>query len=82
MENPHLLQHEFFTDFLMAVLHLAEELAPREDLSGLPPSDLDHLKGDIKRAYSLLVRQWLHYMQYLKTHCPSSFLPGVANQPF
>ncbi len=82
MENPSLLEHEFFTDLLMAVLHLAEELVCREDLSRLPPSDLAHLKGDIKRAYSLLVRQWLHYMQYLKTHYPYLFSLALRTNPF
>jgi hypothetical protein len=59
LENPILLEHESFTELLRAVFHLTEELAAREDLGNLPDSDYKHLAGDIKRAYVLLVHQWL-----------------------
>jgi len=52
LENPVMLEHESFTDVLIAVFHLNEELKNRNDLQSLPEPDLLHLKGDIKRAYS------------------------------
>ena len=65
LENPVLLEHESFTELLRAVFHLAEELAYREDVTKLPPSDLGHLAFDMKRAYTLLVSEWLDYMKHL-----------------
>ena len=82
LENPILLEHETFTDLLRAVFHLAEELAYREDLSELPASDLGHLVFDIKRAYVLLVAEWLDYMLYLKTHFPYLFSLALRTNPF
>jgi hypothetical protein len=82
LENPVLLEHESFTEVLRAVFHLAEELAHRRDLSGLPDSDKRHLSGDIKRAYGLLVHQWLDYMKYLKEHYPYLFSLAMRTNPF
>jgi len=82
MENPNLSEHESFTDMLMAVFHLSEELKARVDLSGLPKTDLDHLTIDIKRAYSLIVRQWLYYMKHLKEDYPYLFSLAVRTNPF
>ncbi len=82
LENPILLEHETFTDLLRAVFHLAEELSYREDLSDLPASDLGHLVFDIKRAYVLLIAEWLDYMLYLKTHFPYLFSLALRTNPF
>ncbi len=45
LANPNLLEHDSFTDLLWAVFHLMEELIHREDVTTLPDSDLDHIKG-------------------------------------
>jgi len=82
LENPNLLEHEAFTDLLWAVTHLTEELAFRERLSGLPQSDLDHLSGDIKRAYLLLIREWIQYLQHLHQSYPYLFSLSVRTNPF
>jgi hypothetical protein len=82
LENPTLLEHEFFTDLLRAVFHLAEELGSREDFQTLPPTDTAHLGGDIKRVYLLLVRQWLEYMEYLKNNYPYLFSLAMRTNPF
>ena len=82
LENPTLLEHEAFTELLRAVFHLTEELAAREDVSQLPDTDREHLAGDIKRAYVLLVRQWLDYMRYLKDNYPYLFSLAVRTNPF
>ena len=60
LQNPNLFEHDTFTDLLWAVCHLTEELEARENLEGLPRSDLNHLEMDIQRAFGLLVREWLH----------------------
>jgi hypothetical protein len=82
VENPTLLEHESFTDLLMAVFHLTEELIHREKLGDLPESDMVHLAGDIKRVYGMLVNQWLDYMRYLKTNYPYLFSLAMRTNPF
>jgi hypothetical protein len=82
LENPSLLEHESFTDLLRAVFHLTEELAHRDDLAQLPETDYAHLSGDIKRAYVLLVGQWLQYMKHLKDYYPYLFSLAMRTNPF
>ena len=82
LENPILLEHESFTEVLRAVFHFTEELTARESLKNLPPSDYDHLSADIKRAYTLLVHQWLDYMKYLKDNYPYLFSFAMRTNPF
>ena len=82
LENPNILEHETFTDLLRAVFHLTEELVARNDFGKLPVSDFDHLAGDIKRAYILLVHEWLDYMKYLKNNYPYLFSLAMRTNPF
>jgi hypothetical protein len=82
MENPNLLEHESFTDMLLAVSHLGEELSVRKDLTHISPKDTDHLSGDIKRAYIALVGEWLNYMHHLKTEYPYLYSLSVRTNPF
>ena len=82
LENPVLLEHETFTELLRAAFHLTEELASRDDLKTLPDSDYEHLAGDIKRAYTLLVSDWLEYMRYLKDNYPYLFSLAMRTNPF
>jgi hypothetical protein len=82
LENPNLLEHDTFTDLLWAVFHLAEELAFRTDVHTLPQTDYQHLTGDIKRAYSLLVLEWLAYMHHLRTNYPYLFSLAIRTNPF
>lgn len=82
LENPVLLEHEHFTEILRSVFHLTEELANRADTGQLPDTDLTHLSGDIKRAYRLLIDQWLNYMIYLRSNYPYLFSLAVRLNPF
>lgn len=82
LENPNLLEHESFSELLWAVFHLTEELASRDDFSDLPQTDLDHLSGDIKRAYVLLISQWMAYMQHLQVDYPYLFSLAIRTNPF
>ena len=82
VENPTLLEHETFTELLMAVFHLTEELLHREKLGHLPESDMVHIAGDIRRVYGMLVKQWLDYMRYLKTNYPYLFSLAMRTNPF
>ncbi len=73
LRNPILLEHESFTNLLWAVFHLTEELAMRKSLKKLTANDLSHLSGDIKRAYNLLVLEWLGYLKHLEKAYPYLF---------
>lgn len=82
LENQNLLEHDTFTDLLWAVFHLDDELDHREVFDNLPSADMDHLSVDIKRAYTLLVIEWLAYMKYLKSDYPFLFSLAVRTNPF
>jgi len=82
LENPNLLEHESFTNLLWAVFHLTEELTLRRSLKELPETDYQHLAGDMKRAYHLLIVEWLNYMKHLKTDYPYLFSLAVRTNPF
>ncbi len=62
LENPTLFEHETFTELLRAVFHLDEELRSRKNIKTLSEKDAQHIINDIKRAYNLLVYEWLDYI--------------------
>ncbi len=82
VENPMVFEHETFTDLILAVDHLDEELKARDNLTCLPAPDLAHLAKDMQRVYSLLVPEWLKYMEYLKIHYPYLFSLAIRKNPF
>jgi len=82
LENPNLLEHEAFTELLWAVFHLTEELAVREELQQLTEADGNHIARDIRRAYTILIIEWLSYMKHLKNDYPYLFSFAVRTNPF
>ena len=76
------MEHESFTDLLLAIFHLTGELARRPSLEGLPRSDMTHLAVDIGRTYRLLVLEWLDYMRYLKRSYPYLYHLAMRTNPF
>ena len=82
LENPVLMEHQSFTDLLRAVFHLTEELAYRSSFEDVPKPDANHLAGDIKRSYHLMVAEWIIYMKYLKNNYPFLFSLAVRTNPF
>lgn len=82
LENPNLLEHERFTDLLWATFHLTEELEARQSFEGIPDSDLAHLAGDIQRVYHHLAREWVWYVEHLKSNYPFLFSLVIRMQPF
>lgn len=82
LANPNLLEHETFSDLLWAVFHLAEEVEWRQDITRLTAADQTHLAGDITRVYSLLLGQWLLYMEHLQEDYPYLFSLAVRTNPF
>lgn len=82
LENPSLLEHEAFSDLLRSIFHFREELVQRKHLENLGPADAAHLEGDAKRAYGLLIHQWLHYMSHLAAFYPYLFSLAARRNPF
>lgn len=82
LENPVLVEHEEFTELLLAVFHLTDELTSREEIEDLPRSDIEHLVGDINRAYGLLIGQWFIYLRHVKGQYPYLYSLAVRKNPF
>jgi hypothetical protein len=82
LENPNLLEHEDFTDLLWAVFHLMDELSHRDRLRNLPVSDTAHLAGDMRRAYTAAMLQWVDYMKHLNHQYPYLFSLAIRSNPF
>ncbi|MFC1517903.1 hypothetical protein ACFL5G_05070 [Candidatus Margulisiibacteriota bacterium] len=80
MENPSLHEHETFSDMLMALFHLTEEVLRRSDLKNNDKEDQGHLLNDIKRLYIYLARLWIEYMQHLKDNYPYLYLYNIKNR--
>ena len=81
LQNPTLLEHEGFTNVLWAVFHLAEELDHRTDFTALPKSDVIHLNGDLRRAYSAAAVAWLDHAHHLQMKYPYLFSLLVRTNP-
>ena len=73
IDNPNVLEHELFSDLLLSVFHLSEELESRPSLTNLPARDHAHINEDIKRANRNLLIQWLDYMRHLQSNYPYLF---------
>jgi len=82
IENPVLIEHERFSDVLLALFHLMDELNSRGNFAGLPQTDLNHISGDFNRAYERLSLQWIDYLDHLKTHYPYLFSLAARQNPF
>lgn len=82
LENPSLMEHESFTNLMMSLFHLAEELSARHEILQLSEPDQTHITADIRRAYRHLVFEWLAYMKYLKNNYPYLFSFAMRTNPF
>jgi hypothetical protein len=80
--NPNLLEHDSFTELLLAVSHLTDELLHRTSFENLPQRDYEHLMGDINRSYSRLITEWLAYMNHLKRNYPYLYSIALRTNPF
>lgn len=82
LENPNLLEHDIFTDMLLAVFHMTEEMIARNDFTCLPTADTAHLIIDITRAQKTLLVQWLGHMEHLHAEYPYLYSLEVRRNPF
>jgi len=85
ISNPALLEHDTFSDLLMALFHLREELELRgvtEDHDLMKDHVLDHLRIDINRAYRNLSIEWVDYMKHLKDQYPFLYVTAIMKNPY
>jgi hypothetical protein len=83
VSNQSLLEHERFSELLWAVLHVQEEVAARGGLGveDPPQEDVDHLSGDVGRAYVKLLREWIDYMEHLSRDYPYLYSLAARTNP-
>ena len=71
--------YQFISD--LGTDDLIEELDARDDLTRSPKSDVEHLKGDVTRAYRCLFVEWVHYMRHLHDNYPFLFSFAMRTNP-
>ena len=81
ISNENLLQHEIFTDLLMSVVNLRDELDFIENNKN-SEIDINHLKNDIIRVYKNITIQWVHYLEYLNKFYPFLYNNAIRVNPF
>lgn len=84
ISNPTLLEHETFSELLIAVNHLHDEMTLRsklKDVNGYKP-DYRHWKTDIERVYALSALQWIRYIEHLKEDYPFLYNAARVTNPF
>ena len=82
VQNPNLYEHESFTELILAVFHIYEELSKREALNNLPNKEYEHLSNDLDSAFIKIVYEWLYYMRNLKKEYPYLFAIELRDSPF
>lgn len=82
VENPVFLEGERTADLMQALFHLSEELSDRCGFTCLPPTDIAHLNGDVKRVYQWLLKVWLSHMEYLAGKYPYLLSLSLRKSPF
>ena len=81
ISNGSLLEHETFTEMLMTIMHLKEELDTRycEDIEEY---EIKHIEKDLMDVYKYLTIEWAEYMKYLSINYPSLYCKALINNPF
>ncbi|MGL5151231.1 MAG: hypothetical protein ACRC7N_11735, partial [Clostridium sp.] len=79
--NENILEHETFTDILMALMHLRDELILIK-YRETSEYDICHIKGDATRVYVALTTQWIEYLEHLRINYPYMYNGAVKISPF
>lgn len=84
ISNPTLLEHENFSELLIAVNHLHDEMSLRSKLKESPSfkPDYSHWKTDVERVYNLSAIQWIRYIEHLKADYPFLYNAARVTNPF
>ena len=70
LQNPNFLEKASFSNLLLSIFHLDEELELRKDLNKITDKDFEHIIGDIDRVYCRLTYEWILYLEYLNKNYP------------
>lgn len=81
ISNENILEHEAFSDLLMPLMHLRDELIFLQNKT-LTKDDSIHLKGDIQRVYKALTAEWIDYLYHLKEFYPYQYSGAIKFNPF
>lgn len=81
MSNDNILEHETFTDLLMSIMHLRDELIFMKNNNKDENSTI-HLQVDITRVYKNITMQWVKYLYHLEKFYPYLYKNAIQVNPF
>lgn len=81
ISNESILQHQIFTDLLMSVIHLRDEIIFIEKDKGLE-LNINHVENDVIRVYKNISIQWISYLEYLQKSYPFLYNNAIRVNPF
>lgn len=82
IENPTIHERDNFSELLLSMMHLIDELDYRKTFKDLPESDYIHLFYDIDRVYSKLIYEWVRYLEYTYKNYPYMLKLAIRINPF
>ncbi|CEN82602.1 hypothetical protein [Paraclostridium sordellii] len=81
ISNENVFQHQIFTDLLMSVVHLRDEIIFMEKDDSLE-LNINHLENDVIRVYKNISIQWISYLEYLNKSYPFLYNNAIRVNPF
>ncbi|MEA5040443.1 MAG: hypothetical protein VB086_11480 [Clostridiaceae bacterium] len=82
IENPALMEHEDFTDLILRIYLLWEELDGHDDLYSLPEDVRVRLCALVDEVYVLLTNEWLDNARNIQLHQPIRLNKIIQTNPF
>lgn len=81
ISNENVFQHQIFTDLLMSIVHLRDEIIFMEKDDNLE-LNINHLENDVIRVYKNISIQWISYLEYLNKSYPFLYNNAIRVNPF
>ncbi|NKF07386.1 hypothetical protein J1C67_12415 [Clostridium gasigenes] len=81
MSNDNILEHDIFTDLLMSIMHLRDELIFMKN-NNKDENTILHLQVDIARVYKNITAQWVNYLYHLEKFYPHLYKTAIQVNPF
>lgn len=81
MGNDNILEHETFTDLLMSIMHLRDEIIFMKH-NTFDDNAMIHLQVDISRVYKNITMQWVKYLYHLEKNYPYLYKNAIQVNPF
>lgn len=80
--NPTIQDKELFTETIVAMIHLKDELNDRFIGDELDDYEKVHITIDLNMAYKALALRWIDYMYHLQKLYPQLFTKALVTSPF